>query len=77
MCVGGGEHMSEGAKRDKKNVLNPLELALQVVVSCQMWVFETECGSLNAFGSHKIIGSDMIRRCGLVRGIVVLLEEAG
>lgn len=32
------------------------------------------CGSLNANGPHKLIGSVIIRRCGFVRVGVVLLE---
>ena len=35
------------------------------------------CSSLNVFGLHKIVGSSTVRRCDLVQGSVVLLEEAG
>jgi hypothetical protein len=33
------------------------------------------CGGLNKNGPHRLIGSSMLRRCGLTGVIVALLEE--
>ena len=35
-------HMSEVAPRDQKNALDPLDLELQGVVSCLMWILGSE-----------------------------------
>ena len=34
-----------------------------------------ECGGLNENDLHRLIGNGTIRRCGLVRESIVLLEE--
>ena len=42
MCI----HKSAGASGAQRRNLNPLNVELQVVVSCLMWVLGTELGSL-------------------------------
>ena len=45
---------------------------------CQQLIMiriDTYCGSLNVIGSHNLIGSGTIRRCGFVGVGMTLLEE--
>ena len=39
------------------------------------FIAKGRCGSLNVIGSHKLIGSGTISRCGFVGVSVALLEE--
>lgn len=51
MCMCVCMHMSTGVLRVQGRVLDPLELQLQAVVSCQTWALGTKLWSSERLGS--------------------------
>lgn len=61
-------------------MLVPMPLSLEdivILLSLSSLFLRHQCGSLNAFGSHKFIESGVIRGCDFVGVGVNLLEKVG
>ena len=54
-----------------------VQTLMTYLTQCVGYVDDQCCGSLNVFGPHNLIGSDAIRRCGLVGVGMALCDTVG